>query len=131
MGAQSGPVQAGSAAVLISGEVACDSRDNGGARPWEELISCGWGARGGQGPAPCRLFEGEEADGDDNFEAGRGVVSAFDGRCECRGLQRERRWLPPLQNNNKVIETRLKNIYSLIGQYLRTKNYGDGKCSLN
>ena len=36
-----------------------------------------------------------------------------------------------VQNNNKVIETRLKNIYSLIGQYLQTKNYGDGQCSLN
>ena len=44
-GAQSGPVPAGSAAVLISGEVAGDSRDDGGARPQEGLISWDRGAR--------------------------------------------------------------------------------------
>ncbi|XP_048527623.1 uncharacterized protein LOC125506955 isoform X2 [Triticum urartu] len=44
-GAQSGPVPAGSAAVLISGEVAGDSRADDDARPREELISWGWGAR--------------------------------------------------------------------------------------
>ena len=43
------------------------------------------------------LFEGEEADDDDNFEADGGTVSAFDGRGEHRGLQRGRRWLYPLQ----------------------------------
>ena len=53
--------------------------------------------RGGGGPASWRLFEGEEAYGDDNFEAGGGTVSAFDGRGEHRGLQRGRRWLHPLQ----------------------------------
>ena len=103
-GAQSGPVPAGSAAVLISGEVAGDSRADGGARPREELISrevllasvAGGLRRGGGGPASWSLFEGEEADGDDNFEAGGGTVSAFDGRGERRGLQRGRRWLYPL-----------------------------------
>ncbi|XBH88976.1 hypothetical protein VPH35_080965 [Triticum aestivum] len=44
-GAQSGPVPAGSTAVLISGEVAGDSRADDDARPREELISWGWGAR--------------------------------------------------------------------------------------
>ncbi|XBI71544.1 hypothetical protein VPH35_065741 [Triticum aestivum] len=44
-GAQTGPVPARSAAVLISGEVAGDSRADGSARPREELISWGWGAR--------------------------------------------------------------------------------------
>ena len=45
VGAQFGPVLAGSVAVLISGEVACDSRDDGGARPQEGLISWDRGAR--------------------------------------------------------------------------------------
>jgi hypothetical protein len=50
-GAQSGPVPAGSAAVLVSGKVAGDARDDGVARPREELSP---GAVAARDPATAR-----------------------------------------------------------------------------
>ncbi|EMS51073.1 TATA-box-binding protein 2 [Triticum urartu] len=125
VGAQFGPVLAGSAAGLISGEVACDSWDDGGARPQEGLISWDRGARGGRGPTPWRLFEDEEVDSDDNFEAGGGAVSVFDGRGPTR---------PPLAPSPTVImrirEPKTTTLISASGKMVCTGAKSEQQCKL-